>query len=129
MRKVVKLTTANRMDLKRLKKVELLRLNRRILDARKRTGYSDAGLAAECGFDKDYFCQIACGRHEVVFSELCEICEALCCDIATITKGIPYLLVAGSTRPGRADDRRDFPCVCDGHDSAEKPIPINGKTL
>jgi transcriptional regulator with XRE-family HTH domain len=79
------------MDIRRLKKAQLLRLGRRLRRARKLWGFSDAGLAAECGLDKDYFCQIECGGHDVLFSELCEICEVLRCDIAEVTKGIPHV--------------------------------------
>ena len=74
-----------------LKKVELLRLGRRIRRARELWGLSDAVLAAECGLDKDCYSQIECGDHDVLFSELCEICEVLRCDIAEVTKGIPHL--------------------------------------
>jgi len=74
-----------------LKKVELLRLGRRIRRARELWGLSDAVLAAECGLDKDCYSQIECGDHDVLFSELCEICEVLRCDIAEVTKGIPQL--------------------------------------
>jgi transcriptional regulator with XRE-family HTH domain len=79
------------MDIRRLKKAQLLRLGRRLRRAQKLWGFSDAGLAAECGLDKDYFCQIECGGHDVLFSELCEICEVLRCDIAEVTKGIPHV--------------------------------------
>ena len=74
-----------------LKKVELLRLGRRIRRARELWGLSDAVLAAECGLDKDCYSQIECGDHDLLFSELCEICEVLRCDIAEVTKGIPQL--------------------------------------
>ena len=79
------------MHIRRLKKAQLLRLGRRIQRARELWGFSDAVLAAECGLDKDYLCQIECGGHDVLFSELCEICEVLRCDIAEVTKGIPHV--------------------------------------
>ena len=72
-----------------LTKIELLRLGRRIRRARKLLGLSDAVLTAECGLDKDHYSQIECGDHDVLFSELCEICEVLRCDIAAMTQGIP----------------------------------------
>ena len=75
-----------------LKKAELLRLGRRIRRARKLWGLSDAVLAAECGLDKDCYSQIECGAHDVLFSELCEICEVLRCDIAAMTQGIPRVI-------------------------------------
>jgi transcriptional regulator with XRE-family HTH domain len=83
---------ARQMRITRLRKVALLRLGRRIRRARKLWSLSDAVLAAECGLDKDYFCQIECGVQDVLFSELCQICEALRCDIAAMTKGIPHPL-------------------------------------
>jgi transcriptional regulator with XRE-family HTH domain len=73
------------------KKAELLRLGGRIQGARERWGFSDAVLAAKCGLDRDYFRQIECGGRDLLFSELCEICEGLGCDIAEVTKGIPQL--------------------------------------
>ena len=72
-----------------LKKIERLRLGRRIRRARNLRGLSGAALAAECGLDKDYYGQIECGDHDVLFSELCDICEVLRCDIAAMTQGIP----------------------------------------
>jgi transcriptional regulator with XRE-family HTH domain len=72
-----------------LKKIELMRLGRRIRRARQLWGLSDTVLAAECGLDKDYYSQIESGHHDVLFSELCEICEVLRCDIAAMTQGIP----------------------------------------
>ena len=75
-----------------LKKIELMRLGRRIRRARQLWGLSDAVLAAECGLDKDCYSQIECGDHDVLFSELCEICEVLRCDIAAITQGIPQAI-------------------------------------
>ena len=79
------------MHTSRLKKVEVLRLGRSIRRARKRWNFSDADLAGACGLDRDYFAKIErCGQ-DVLFSELCEICEVLRCDIAAVTKGIPHL--------------------------------------
>jgi transcriptional regulator with XRE-family HTH domain len=74
-----------------LEKMELLSLGRRFLRVRKMRGISDAYLAAACRLTRDYISQIESGTHNVFFSELCEMCEALRCDIAAVTKGIPYL--------------------------------------
>ena len=74
-----------------LKEIGLLRLGRRIRRARNLLGFSDTVLAAACGLDKDYFSKIECGGQDMLFSELCEICEVLRCDIAAVTKGIPHL--------------------------------------
>jgi len=79
------------MHIGRLKKVEVLRLGRSIRRARKLWSFSDADLAAACGLDKDYFSKIERGGQDMLFSELCEICEVLRCDIAAVTKGIPHL--------------------------------------
>jgi hypothetical protein len=35
----------------------------------------------------------------MTFSVLCQICDSLSCDIATVTKGIPHLLVARPNSP------------------------------
>jgi transcriptional regulator with XRE-family HTH domain len=71
-----------------LEKMELLSLGKRLLRVRKLRGISDAYLAAACRLTRVYISQIESGRHNVLFSELCEICEALRCDIAAVTKGI-----------------------------------------
>jgi ribosome-binding protein aMBF1 (putative translation factor) len=92
-RKLVKAEyRARHMQIRVLKKAELLRLGRRIRRARELLGFSDAFLAAACGLDKDYFRQIESGGHDVLFSELCEISEVLRCDIAAVTKGIPRVV-------------------------------------
>ena len=80
------------MRRKILKKAEQLRLGRRIRRARTLWGFSDADLAATCGLDGDSFRRVESGLHDVAFSELCEICEALRCDIAAVTKGIPRVI-------------------------------------
>jgi transcriptional regulator with XRE-family HTH domain len=77
------------MHLSILKEVELIRLGRRIRRARNSWGLSVGALAAECDLDKDYFSQLECGGRDVLFSELCKICEVLRCDIAAVTQGIP----------------------------------------
>src|SRR5271166_1479095 len=87
------------MHISRLKKVEVLRLGRSIRRARKLWSFSDADLAAACGLDKDYFSKIERGGQDMLFSELCEICEVLRCDIAAVTKGIPHLPPRSSHAP------------------------------
>ena len=78
------------MHIRVLKKAELLRLGRRIQRARELWGFSDAVLAAECGLDKDYLCQIECGGHDVLFRAVRNL-QVFRCDIAEVTKGIPHL--------------------------------------
>ena len=74
-----------------LKEIELLRFGRRIRRARHLWGFSDTFLATASGLDADCLRQIERGGHDLLFSELCEICDVLRCDIAAVTKGIPHL--------------------------------------
>ena len=74
-----------------LKKIELLSLGRRIRRARNLLGFSETVLATASGLDTDYLGEIEGGGHDLLFSELCEICDVLRCDIAALTKGIPHL--------------------------------------
>jgi len=72
-----------------LKKVELLKLGRRIQSARTLLGISQQGFALKCGLDRSYLGGVERGERNLTFSILCAICEGLNCDIAAVTKGIP----------------------------------------
>jgi len=69
--------------------VELLRLGRRIQTERKILGFSQNGLAKDCGLNRSYFGGIERGERNLTFAVLCEICNGLQCDIANVTRGIP----------------------------------------
>jgi len=40
------------------------------------------------------------GKRNMTFSVLCQICDGLSCDIATVTKGIPHLQTVGGLASG-----------------------------
>jgi transcriptional regulator with XRE-family HTH domain len=69
--------------------VELLRLGRRIQAERKIHGLSQNGFAKDCGLNRTYFGGIERGERNLTFAVLCKICNALHCDIASVTRGIP----------------------------------------
>ena len=70
--------------------VELLKLGLRIRASRKMLGRSQKGLSNQCGLDKSFFVGVERGERDLTFSSLCQICTGLNCDIAAVTKGIPY---------------------------------------
>jgi transcriptional regulator with XRE-family HTH domain len=72
-------------------KVELLKLGRRIKASRKILGRRQKDFCERCGLERCHFDEIERGERNVTFSNLCQICEGLDCDIATVTEGIPHL--------------------------------------
>jgi transcriptional regulator with XRE-family HTH domain len=75
-----------------LKNIELVKLGGRIRCARKLLGFSQIGFAMKCGLDRNFLGEVERGNRNLTFGVLCTICEGLTCDIATVTRGIPYLL-------------------------------------
>ena len=71
-------------------KVELLRLGRRIKASRKMLGRKQKEFCERCGLERNHFDEIERGERNVTFSNLCQICAGLNCDIAAVTKGIPH---------------------------------------
>ena len=74
-----------------IKKVELLRLGRRIRAFRKRLGRKQKEFCERCGLERSYVDGVERGERNPSFSNLCQICESLDCDIAAVTEGIPHL--------------------------------------
>jgi transcriptional regulator with XRE-family HTH domain len=72
-----------------IKKVELVRLGRRIRERRRLMGLTQGEFAAHCGLNKTYFGEVERGNRNITFGILCAICDGLACDIAAITIGIP----------------------------------------
>jgi transcriptional regulator with XRE-family HTH domain len=70
--------------------VELLKLGMRIRASRKMLGRSQKELSNQCGLDRSFFVGVERGERNLTFSSLCQICTGLNCDIAAVTKGIPY---------------------------------------
>jgi DNA-binding Xre family transcriptional regulator len=71
-------------------KVELLRLGRRIKASRQMLGRKQKDFCERCGLERTHFDEIERGERNVTFSNLCQICEGLNCDIAAVTEGIPH---------------------------------------
>ena len=70
--------------------VELLKLGLRIKASRKMLGRNQKEFASQCGLDRSFFVGVERGERNLTFSNLCQICTGLNCDIAAVTKGIPY---------------------------------------
>jgi transcriptional regulator with XRE-family HTH domain len=78
--------------------VELLRLGRRIKATRKMLGRKQKDFCERCGLERTNFDEIERGKRNVTFSNLCQICDGLNCDIAAVTEGIPHLKSASKQR-------------------------------
>ena len=70
--------------------VELLRLGRRIKASRKLLGRKQKDFCERCGLERSYFDGVERGKRNLTFSNLCQICNGLNCDIAAVTEGIPH---------------------------------------
>lgn len=69
----------------------LQELGNRIRGKRKARGWTQEDLADIAGIDRSYIGGVERGERNLTFNVLCQICEALCCDVAALTKGIPEL--------------------------------------
>jgi transcriptional regulator with XRE-family HTH domain len=78
--------------------VELLKLGLRIRASRKVLGWTQKRFSSNCGLDRSYFGGVERGTRNMTFSVLCQICDSLSCDIATVTKGIPHLQTVGGSK-------------------------------
>jgi transcriptional regulator with XRE-family HTH domain len=78
--------------------VELLRLGRRIKAIRKMLGRKQKDFCKRCGLERTNFDEIEHGKRNLTFSNLCQICDGLNCDIAAVTEGIPHLKSASEQR-------------------------------
>ena len=81
---------ANELTNMTITNVELLRLGRRIKASRKLLGRNQKDFCERCGLDRRYFNGIERGERNLTFSNLCQICDGLKCDIAAVTEGIPH---------------------------------------
>jgi transcriptional regulator with XRE-family HTH domain len=52
-------------------------------------GFTQEDFAFRCGLAKSHFAEVERGESNLTFSDLCQICEILDCDIAALTAGIP----------------------------------------
>lgn len=67
----------------------LKELGNRIREKRKEFGWTQEELADKADIDRSYIGGVERGERNLTFTILCEICLALNCDVADLTKGIP----------------------------------------
>lgn len=75
-----------------MKKNVLEELGNRIREKRKALGWTQEELADKADIDRSYIGGVERGERNLTFTVLCEICSALRCDVAALTKGLPELL-------------------------------------
>jgi transcriptional regulator with XRE-family HTH domain len=64
-------------------------LGNRIRKKRKERGWSQEELAEEANIDRSYIGGVERGERNLTFTILCQICAALGCDVAALTKDLP----------------------------------------
>ena len=64
-------------------------LGQRIRERRKSFGWTQEELADNAAIDRSYIGGVERGQRNITFSVLCQICTALGCDVAKITKHLP----------------------------------------
>jgi transcriptional regulator with XRE-family HTH domain len=72
-----------------VKQEPLKALGERIREKRKAMGWTQEELADNASIDRSYIGGVERGQRNLTFNMLCQICEALQCDIAALTKGLP----------------------------------------
>ncbi|NIA70087.1 helix-turn-helix transcriptional regulator [Pelagibius litoralis] len=72
-----------------MNKAVLSVLGRRIRQKRTQNGWTQEDLAENAGIDRSYIGGVERGERNLTFTVLCQICEALECDLAELTSGIP----------------------------------------
>lgn len=66
-------------------------LGSRIREKRKALGLTQEALAARAEIDRSYIGGVERGERNLTFTMLCEVCSALECDVAALTKNLPEL--------------------------------------
>ena len=64
-------------------------LGERIREMRKVKNLTQEDLAHESNIDRSYVGGVERGERNLSFDKLCQIANALGCDVATLTKGLP----------------------------------------
>ena len=64
-------------------------LGERIREMRKVKNLTQEDLAYESEIDRSYIGGVERGERNLSFDKLCQIAEALGCDVAALTKGLP----------------------------------------
>lgn len=67
-------------------------LGSRIRDQRKRIGLTQEQLALVANVDRSYYGAVERGERNITFTVLCRLCQALRCDVAALTVGMPQAL-------------------------------------
>lgn len=68
---------------------DLKELGQRVRERRKQLGFSQEKFAQHTGIDRSYMGCIERGERNVSFWLLCDVAEALDCDLGTLTAGLP----------------------------------------
>jgi transcriptional regulator with XRE-family HTH domain len=64
-------------------------LGKRIRQKRKSFNWTQEDLAAQAEIDRSYIGGVERGERNLTFTVLCQVCKALNCDVAELTKNIP----------------------------------------
>jgi len=71
------------------KPTPLTALGQRIREMRKSKNLTQEDLAHESDIDRSYIGGVERGERNLSFDKLCQIAQALRCDVATLTKDLP----------------------------------------
>jgi transcriptional regulator with XRE-family HTH domain len=69
----------------------LIQLGHRLRSHRKALGWTQEDLADHAKIDRSYVGGVERGERNLTFTVLCQLCRALGCDVAELTKKIPEL--------------------------------------
>jgi transcriptional regulator with XRE-family HTH domain len=69
-------------------------LGQRIRERRKALGWTQEDFADRAGIDRSYVGGVERGDRNLTFTVLCRLCEALRCDVAELTQGLPNIPAA-----------------------------------
>ena len=72
-----------------MQNADLKELGDRIRNRRKERDWTQEEFADEAQIDRSYAGGIERGERNITFSVLCQLCKALGCDVAALTKGLP----------------------------------------
>lgn len=64
-------------------------LGNRIRKQRKLLGWTQEALADYAAIDRSYIGGVERGQRNLTFTMLCQICSAMGCDVAALTKDLP----------------------------------------
>lgn len=67
----------------------LIQLGQRLRIRRKAMGWTQEELADRADIDRSYAGGVERGERNLTFTVLCQLCEALDCDVAALTHNIP----------------------------------------